>query len=269
MDYATLKAKLANPWLNIISSKTTFSGVSIPMYSGWAVADHAGAAPSTAAVPTRLTAGALQSPLIYNSGTVLRLASIQANAPRAILWTLCDRLSHQGGLSGTLNGTDSSTNLPTAALTRYTSGDGVLAAAEIYTQVGTSAQTVSFGYTNQAGTGSRTSPAVVFGATQNREANRFIPIPLQSGDKGVRSVESVTTSGSTGTAGNWGVTLYKPLAWFVSSQNGMHEQAFNGVLSMAGGLIPVIEDDACLFWIISGDVSGCGEWNMNLKFVEE
>ena len=40
---------------------------------------------------------------------------------------------------------------------------------------------------------------------------RFIILPLADGDTGVKSVESLTVAATTGTAGNYGVTLFKML----------------------------------------------------------
>lgn len=121
---------------------------------------------------------------------------------------LFDRLSHTGGLSGTVT-TAQTTNLPTAALTRYTTGEGVRAAMQIYTTVGPTDFTTSCSYTNQAGTAGRTGQiSRALGTPGSGSLGIFT---LQSGDTGVRSVESVTLSASTGTAGNFGVVLLKPL----------------------------------------------------------
>lgn len=127
-----------------------------------------------------------------------------------------DLLNHHNGMSAIVT-TEQTTNLPsgsTAALTRYTSGEGVMIGLVIYTIIGTTATTVTVRYTNSSGTGSRTSTATTFGGTGFREANILIPIPLQAGDTGVRSVEGVTVTATTGTAGSFGVSLFKPLGMF-------------------------------------------------------
>lgn len=123
---------------------------------------------------------------------------------------IIDRLSHTGGLDGTLT-TAQTTNLPTAALTRFTSGVGVMIGLTIYTTIGTTATTVTASYTNQAGTSGRTTLANAFGGSSTNSATRLIILPLQAGDTGARSVESVTLAGSTGIVGNFGVTLFKIL----------------------------------------------------------
>jgi hypothetical protein len=124
---------------------------------------------------------------------------------------LVDMLNISGGLNATVT-TAQTTNLPTAALTRYTSGEGVHAALMIHTAVGNTATTVTCSYTNQSGTPGQITPAVVFGGTGLTGAGTLIRLPLAGGDTGMRSVESVTLAGSTAVAGNFGVVMFKPLA---------------------------------------------------------
>lgn len=166
-------------------------------------------------------------------------------------YMLIDRLSHQGGLVGNV-ATTQTTNLPTAALTRYTGGDGVMLGITIYTQIGTTATTVSATYTNQAGTGSRVTPLVVFGGTAFREAGRLILLPLAAGDTGVRSVESVTVTATTGTAGAFGVTLFRPI-FVLGIPDGSGVMSAGGFLSgFSFGGIPEVETDACLSLLYCG-----------------
>jgi hypothetical protein len=156
-----------------------------------------------------------------------------------------DLLNVSGGLSGTVT-TEQTTNLPTAALTRHTGGDGVFIGIIIYTLVGTTATTISVRYTNQAGTANRTSTVTAFGASGFREVNRLIQIPLEAGDTGVRSVEGVTLTATTGTAGNFGVCLFKPLMGF-SLDSTTGTMPLDAVSS--GGMIGSMaefDDDACL-----------------------
>lgn len=223
--------------------KTALTTAAGRPYSSWGVAALNGATPTAAAVPTNATTGSLGqenagSESLYCVGGCLS-SSFGGH------FVLHDRLSHQGGLSGIVT-TAQTTNLPTAALTRYTSGDGVMAALQIYSQIGTTATTVSVSYTNQAGTSGRTSPPVAFGGTGNREVARLILIPLAAGDTGFRSVESVTVTATTGTAGAFGVVLFKPLQTFCMD-TALGQVAFD---LLSGGMIgmPDIPDNACLSW---------------------
>jgi hypothetical protein len=165
-----------------------------------------------------------------------------------------DLLNVSGGLSGTVT-TEQTTNLPTAALTRHTGGDGVFIGIVIYTAVGTTATTISVRYTNQAGTANRVSTVTTFGGTGFREAARLIQIPLAAGDTGVRSVEGVTLTATTGTAGNFGVCLFKPLMTF-SLDSTTGTMPIDAVSS--GGMIGSMaefDDDACLTFMAFTPVS--------------
>jgi len=165
-----------------------------------------------------------------------------------------DLLNVSGGLSGVVT-TEQTTNLPTAALTRHTSGEGVMIGIAIYVIPGTTATTISVRYTNQAGTPNRVSTVTSFGAVSFREANRLILIPLQEGDTGARSVEGVTVTASTGTAGNFGVVMFKPLMNF-SLDSTTGTMPLDAVSS--GGMIGSMaefDDDACLTFLAFTPVS--------------
>lgn len=158
--------------------------------------------------------------------------------------TVVDLLNQSGQLNGTVT-TEQTTNLPTAALTRHTSGEGVMVGLVIYSAVGTTVTTVTIRYTNQAGTANQVSTATVFGGTGFREAPRLILIPLAAGDTGVRSVEGVTLAATTGTAGNFGVVMFKPLT-VLSLENTSGAIPLDAV---TGGMVSALQpfdDDACL-----------------------
>lgn len=168
---------------------------------------------------------------------------------------LVDMLNVSGGLSGIVT-TAQATNLPTAALTRFTSGEGVMAGLCIWASIGGTATTVTINYTNQAGTPGQISTATQIGGTNVANApSRIIPIPLAAGDKGVRSVESVTLAGTTGTAGNFGVCLFKPLAMMAMNDfQGAH--VFDAI-STGGfvGALAEVHPDACLSVFGIGNVA--------------
>jgi hypothetical protein len=218
--------------------------------SYWTATPNAATAPGAAAACNANTTGALlQEPKLTSltNSFFLTQAEISIATTAFTSLMLVDRLSHQSGLSGTSTATQT-TNLPTAALTRYTSGEGVMAALEIYTAIGSTASTVTISYTNQAGVSGRTSKPAVIGGASDNTASRFIIIPLQDDDTGIRSVESVTLSATTATAGNFGVTLFKPLMIlpnfsFVAEQ--VQPRTLNTLIGGCG-CCPEIMDDACL-----------------------
>lgn len=219
----------------------------------------AGATPTTAAIPDNTTDGGLKQ---ADPGGGREKWLIQGWASGLVAGTLIlyDRLLHIGGLSGTTTTAQNvQTSTPSPALTRYTDGVGNIAWAEIYTIIGTTATTISMTYRDQSNTAS-TSPTVAFGGTGFREVSRVIFLPLASGDTAIEAVESVTVTASTGTAGNFGVTIGHPLAYIgigASGQAGWRDYS----TGMPG--IPEIQTDACLafLWIpnttTAPEVFGC------------
>jgi hypothetical protein len=224
------------------------------MFSSWRTAAPIGGLPTNEA-PNNTTPGAL--PLAASSLTQSVIgARVSLLSPGTLL--LVDILSHTSGMSGNVSG-GQTTNLPTAALTRHTSGVGVMAGLMIWAQIGTTAVTATVTYTNQAGTGSRTGTCL-FGSTPLRSAHQVVPFSLQAGDTGVRAVSEVSLSAGTGFIGDFGVVLFKPLYAVLATD-------LSGVLSSAGflsgnvcGGIPEISNDACLcgYIIPSGGTSGVG-----------
>jgi hypothetical protein len=109
----------------------------------------------------------------------------------------------------------------TTALTRYTTGAGVMATLEVTTQTSATAHNVTINkYTDQDGntlntTGAQTAQAA---ATANI-VQRLVPVDtgspffsLASGDYGIRSVQEITVSAALG-AGVYALNLVFPLAY--------------------------------------------------------
>lgn len=207
-----------------------------------------GATPPTTpgGVPTRATLGAID---VRNpqAGDEARLARLAASGTQTGTLILCDRLYHVSGLSGTVATAQNVDPTPTNPVNRGAGigsepgniGDDVEIWLEVYTPFGASGSSVSATYTNSAGTTGRTTFAVPPPATP--VAGQMFPLPLATGDRGVRSVQSVTLSPSTGTAGNYGVTLVRRLADLPIS-------AVGGSLDFAELGLPKIPSDACLFF---------------------
>lgn len=157
---------------------------------------------------------------------------------------VADLLNISGGLSAIVT-TEQTTNLPSAPLTRYTDGKGVFAGLIIWTTIGGTITTVSINYTNQNGISEQISPllSLPFSATGDRNPGRIYLIPLAPGDTGVRAVKSLTLSASTGTAGNFGVILFKPLAMMaVSSSQPIDAVSTGGFIGSLCKIFP----NACL-----------------------
>ena len=81
------------------------------------------------------------------------------------------------------------------------------------------------------------------GATGFREVTRMQRIPLAAGDSGIQAIEQIQLTATTGTVGNFGITIAQPLAWIPVGAAGTM-----GWRDYTTGLpgIPVINPDACL-----------------------
>lgn len=198
----------------------------------------AGAIPTAAAIPDRTTQGALPFTAPGGSRQKFLLATGVA-ASVGGTYLLYDRLMHIGGLSGastaaqTVQGTG-----PTPALTRNTGGNGNFAFYEIYDFVGSTAVTLTMTYTDADGNTGQTS-TINFGGTGFRLQTRAQRIPMAAGDDGLRAVREIQLSATTGTAGNFGITIAQPLAIAIGPY---------GWRDFTTGLpgIPEIHPDACL-----------------------
>ncbi len=190
------------PWL-----KQTITTTSSRWYSHWKSSGSplAGATPATTPGTVYNSSSTGAMPVTDPSGAnKLYGLTFAAGGTIAGVAMIYDRLVAMSGLDGTNTGAQT---VNTSALTRYTSGVGVRAALEVYTAIGATPVTATISYTNQAGVAGRTSGAIAIPANAVAQTIIF-PFPLQAGDTGVQSVQTVTLSGSTGTAGNFGITLY-------------------------------------------------------------
>lgn len=243
MSYADIDAYNAalarGQWFSIAPG--TYAS-STALASAWKNGIPAETPPTTPAVPARLSLGGSFGQPSGNR----RLAKVRASGGGAAAVIIVDRLSHQGGLSGIAAG-EQTTNLPTAALTRYISGEGVQMGLEIATAIGASAVDVTARYTNTTPTGGRATHAISIGTSVRNTAGTFFPLPLQAGDAGVVSVEGVTLSGSTGTAGAFGVVLYMPLTGPLPINQACDNHVdFEYDLFFRTGHLPLVLSDACL-----------------------
>lgn len=197
-----------------------------------------GSAPGAVAAPTNATSGALP---FASAGGGRESWMVQAWATGLVGGTvlLYDRLLHIGGLSGTVT----TAQTVGGTITRNTGGAGNMAWAEVYSQIGATSTTITMSYTNQAGTSGRTSTAVAFGNTGFREATRAVLLPLAAGDSGIQAVASCTVAATTATAGNFGITVGRPIAYC-----GIGTAGTAGWRDFITGLpgIPTIESGACL-----------------------
>lgn len=160
--------------------------------------------------------------------------------------------------------TDEQLLINSVSLPRYTDGNGVqVMAVSLASRTG--GKQFIINYTNSNGVSGRISKPVIQNAitingnivtsspASNLTSGMFIP--LQDGDTGVRSIESVTMLG--GDVGLFALVLVKPLVQItVRELTTVYEKDF----LLLGGIIPKIEDDAFLGFITqpTGSMAGIG-----------
>lgn len=135
---------------------------------------------------------------------------------------LVDRLWHNSGLNATSTSvqTVNSVTWPARDINQSTNGEGVYLALENSSATTNSLDslgyTVTVTYTNSAGTSGRTGTTLSMGYITSAGNNfvrqgSWVPIALQAGDTGVRSVQSVQFSSSYGAGPVLHLVAYRPL----------------------------------------------------------
>jgi hypothetical protein len=204
-----------------------------------------GSTPTSGAIPDRTTNGAI--PFAAPGGSREKwMIQVGASSSQPGMLILYDRLYHIGGLSGTSTADQTVQGSPDSpALTRNTGGVGNHVYYEIYTQIGATSTTLTMTYKDNDGNASQTS-TINIGATGFRNAQTMQRIPLAAGDKGVRAVEKIKLTATTGTAGNFGITIARPIAYIPLNSAGIM-----GIRDYTTGLpgIPSIDSNACLSWM--------------------
>ena len=178
-----------------------------------------GAIPTVVATCNNTTVGTIgfnqQTSPITSYGAYLEIATGNA----AMTMELHDRLANMGGLNGTLT-TAQSVNLDLSTLLSTNNinvrkGDDNYSDVqwwlEWYTATGATAVTATIAVTYNDGT---TGNLSALSLASSRPASHMIPInsliPSAQSGKFIRGIVSVTLSATTGTAGNFGVTVTRP-----------------------------------------------------------
>jgi hypothetical protein len=148
------------------------------------------------------------------------LTRFEGQALQAGRLLLCDRLWHNGGYTITTLAPQASTSptWPARDANGSTNGVGVVLGLEVSVATGAGTPTITVGYTNSSGTAGRTATNSV-ATVASSAIGAFYPIGLQSGDVGVRSVQSLTLS-STWTSGTINLVAYRIIASVAISASG-------------------------------------------------
>jgi hypothetical protein len=151
------------------------------------------------------------------------------------------------GLGSIGNNVTTSIPLTPPALTRYTSGAGVLALIEQETAV-VPVGDITLTYTNQAGTPSQTATCNTPSFTVNpggstvgdptADALALPFLPLASGDYGIQSVSAIQWTQAQGAAQTACVMLYYPLM-FISGSVATNDYFESDTTSAIHGLVPL------------------------------
>jgi hypothetical protein len=169
---------------------------------------------------------------------------------------LCDRIWDNGNIdvTSTIAQSITSATWPSRDTVGGTSGVGVLLAVDVSaTVVGAATPTFTLGYTNSAGTASRSGTNMTATVGAPVAGSTWI-IGLQAGDVGVKSVQSITLSNAW-TSGTINVVAFRPLAMVtVNTNQGSIDCISGGFARLYNGVVP--------FWIYSlgtapASVQGC------------
>lgn len=117
-------------------------------------------------------------------------------------------------------------------------------------------QAVNVTYTNESGTGSRTTGAVGVGAAPT--VGRCWQLPLQAGDAGIQRVDVVT--GTVATVGTFNVMVLRPI-WTgrvrMANDGDVHDMLRTG--------LPQIYADSALYMMISSDGTSSGAPELEIE----
>lgn len=209
-------------------------------YTHWTDSGMPGAGAAPAGTPGTVyssTAGGITFANQASDQKHLMTAGFTASQSCTIM--LYDRLVAVGGISVASTGDKT---ISSSALTRYTDGTGVQAWLEVTTATATTNAVVSMNsYTNEAGTSGRAGATVTFGTTAANINMMVGPLPLQSGDSGVRAISTINVA-TAASAGVVNVVLLRPIVYIPVLANQWNERDMIAQLSS----MPRIYDGATL-----------------------
>lgn len=120
-------------------------------------------------------------------------------------------------------------------------------------------QTIQVNYTNELGVTGRTTGAIATGVAPGPA--RMLLLPLQAGDRGVQTIESVTSTVST--AGTFNIHIMRKLwAGRVIVANGGDVHDFTKTN------LPIVYDTSCLYHIIQPDAGATGLPTIDIDIVD-
>lgn len=227
-----------------------------------------GAIPGAASTPTDDTVGGIALPdWGTNTGRVYRFAPLGVTVGSFMLY---DRIAHMGGLAGNVATTQTvNLDVETARTAGRCHSDylDVEWYLEIYTDIGTTAANATVSYTDVNNNSGKT--IVITGFTGSSPLNRSgrCVFLIPSDGIAIKSVQSVTLSISSGTAGSFGVTARV-------SKGTVGQMLANiqapGVDGISLGL-PIVHKNACLEMLVQCSTTSTGiiQGDMKIGWVDE
>lgn len=238
------------------SIANTVSGQTFSLWRATGIPTQ-GAIPTTWATPTKATQGAQVDFTTPAPGENVHLVGVWFAPVSDATLLVQDRCGHMGGLSGTV--TTAQTVNGTIPTGRGIAPTGANAAwwLEWYGDTGSTAATATVTYTNQNGVSGRTT-TVALSATMRASRSLSI-IPTTAGDM-IKSIQSVTLSVSTGSVGNFGVTLTRA-AHMCPARGALSTTHTSGEVSLSK-----FNDDACIahMMIVSTTSTGIVQASIDL-----
>lgn len=223
----------------------------------------AGSNPTTAGIPTKATTGSLLNftNASGSDGLYFGRGFLVSSNSSTDVW-IHDRLSHMGGLSGTVTtaqtvGTDVTSLAGARCATDY---HDVQWWIEQYSDIGTTAVTATVTYTDADGNTGQTTTVSIGGASPLNQDSRMFPI-YGSGGEFIQSIQTIQHA-TTGTAGNYGITATRPLT---SMSLGLANSGEVYDWTQLG--LAQVPDDACLMAILVCGTTSTGTLNGTFKLI--
>ena len=242
--------------LNIKSPSFSFNSLSGTLVVGrpWTPFYTAGfpgpaVAPSPGVAGTDNTFTSYSGQLAFpatQSGQTIHLAKFLGMTTTSVgTLVLADRIWHNSGLSATIttSQTVDSNAWPPRDDNGTADGEGVLVGMEVSTATGTGTPaSLSLGYTNQAGTASRTGANIpAMGASL--PIGTFYPFGLQAGDTGVRSIQTFQINTTAWASGTIHLVAYRVIDTLELASTGIPESRniiSGGLKRCWNGTIPYV-----------------------------
>lgn len=178
---------------------------------------------------------------------IARWGQTMATAGSVIVYDLCWACS---GLSGNTTGAQSVVGF-SGLPTRHSTGANLEIWVGCSSAIGATAHNVTVSYTNQAGTAGRTTVSTA--GIASMPANRMYQLPLQSGDTGVQSIQSMTLSANSGTAGNLWLLIMERYTMISCPVPNV-----GVILDFAALGLPTPSNEACLLFQHQGTTTSSG-----------